>query len=296
MRTKKMNLSNIKYKINWRFKILLKLVLSRLPLNYAFWSRLDLFKHGDSNKIGYIYGVLRKHISFSESLEGKEVLEVGPGDGILSAVLAFAMGAKSTTLLDVNSYAEKNIKKYLEEIKRLEEEFPVLKIINEKGPNDMEDLLKLINAKYLTEGLNSLKSIESNQFDFIFSQAVLEHIRKKEFKETILEMKRVLKPSGVMSHAVDFKDHLGGSFNNLRFSNNFWEQDWFAYQSGFYTNRIQLSELRNILEEVGFDNDVKEIKKRDMMPNPEILHQEFSKLDKSDLEVGSAHIISTITI
>ena len=80
------------------------------------------------------------------------------------------------------------------------------------------------------------------------------------------------------------------------FSNNFWEQDWFAYQSGFYTNRIQLSELRNILEEVGFDNDVKEIKKRDMMPNPEILHQEFSKLDKSDLEVGSAHIISTITI
>ena len=184
----------------------------------------------------------------------------------------------------------------MEEIKRLEEEFPVLKIINEKGPNDMEDLLKLINAKYLTEGLNSLKSIESNQFDFIFSQAVLEHIRKKEFKETILEMKRVLKPSGVMSHAVDFKDHLGGSFNNLRFSNNFWEQDWFAYQSGFYTNRIQLSELRNILEEVGFYNDVKEIKKRDMMPNPEILHQEFSKLDKSDLEVGSAHIISTITI
>lgn len=42
---------------------------------------------------------------------------------------------------------------------------------------------------------------------FFFRNAVLEHIRLKEFLLQVLEMKRVLKPEGVASHQIDFRDH-----------------------------------------------------------------------------------------
>jgi len=49
----------------------------------------------------------------------------------------------------------------------------------------------------------------------------LEHIRKKEFVDTIIETKRILKPNGICSHEIDLRDHLNESLNNLRFSENF---------------------------------------------------------------------------
>ena len=95
-----------------------------------------------------------------------------------------------------------------------------------------------------------------------------------------------------MSHVVDFKDHLGGGMNNLRFSSKIWEQDWFASNSGFYTNRIRLSEIIKIAEEVGFDVSIKSLTKWDPKEiKGQFVAQEFKNLSVDDLIVSGAHIM-----
>ena len=64
-------------------------------------------------------------------------------------------------------------------------------------------------------------------------------------------MHRVLKPGGLISHNINYKDHLNESLNNLRFSENIWESSFFA-SSGFYTNRIPAVEMHKKFSNKGF--------------------------------------------
>ncbi len=114
-------------------------------------------------------------------------------------------------------------------------------------------MLRELNATYLTSGSASWGSIPDNAVDYVFSHAVLEHVRRAEFGATMREVFRVLKPGGLASHNIDLKDHLGGRLNNLRFPERLWEQDWFAARSGFYTNRLRPSELLRHFAEAGFE-------------------------------------------
>ena len=124
---------------------------------------------------------------------------------------------------------------------------------------NISELLEKCNSKYLVNGINSFKEIPDNSIDFIFSQAVLEHVNLYDFKELLYQTKRVLSKNGICSHRVDLGDHLGGKLNNLRFSEKLWESNFFK-KSGFYTNRLRCCEIINICNEVGFK--VKKIKKR----------------------------------
>ena len=53
------------------------------------------------------------------------------------------------------------------------------------------------------------------------------------------------------SHAIDLKDHLNYSLNNLRFTDKLWETEFFV-NSGFYTNRLSISDITNIYKNIGF--------------------------------------------
>ena len=52
----------------------------------------------------------------------------------------------------------------------------------------------------------------------IWSQAVLEHLKKSEFLEIMIELRRIIKDDGICSHKIDLKDHLYTSLNKIRFS------------------------------------------------------------------------------
>lgn len=52
--------------IPWYLKILIKIILSRLPLNYSFWQKIGLFRHGHMEKVDYIIKVFERHINFAE--------------------------------------------------------------------------------------------------------------------------------------------------------------------------------------------------------------------------------------
>lgn len=236
----------------WRFKILAKLLLSHLPLGYTFWRKLGLFRLGSMDKCEYAQKIFQLHTNraYSDGIpSGKTLLELGPGDSVASALIAHAFGAEKIYLVDTGDFATRDMKTYRGIVNHLRDQgFSTIEI---ERIETFDELLESCHAIYMTDGYRSLQSIRNQSIDFIWSHSVLEHIRRREFYNTISELRRILKPNGQMSHNVDLMDHLGGALNNLRFSERLWEKDFFA-NSGFYTNRIRYSEMAKIMLDAGF--------------------------------------------
>ena len=184
-----------------------------------------------------------------KKIKNPSIMEIGPGDGIATAIFAKKFDSPKVYLIDKEDYADKNISVYLKIIKSLDNN--LLSKIDYRNIKNINDLLSAFNAYYLIEGLNSLKKIESESIDYLFSHSVMEHIRLSEVDEYIFEMNRVLKEGGLISHNINYKDHLDESLNNLRFPEKIWESDFFA-KSGFYTNRIPAVEMHKKFSNSGF--------------------------------------------
>ncbi len=268
----------------WWAKIIVKMVLSKMPLRYSFFAKIGLFRHGQMDNPRYALQIFQNHFQrteFSKKKGGFVALELGPGDSFVSAIVANAYGASKCYMVDAGNFAVNDIKVYQRLMENLQSVEVDVRVAVDSA--SIEDLLERVGGIYLTNGLQSLRSIPDDSVDFIWSQAVLEHVRLGDFNEMMYELRRILRPNGVASHRVDLKDHLGGALNNLRFSTKVWESKWMA-KSGFYTNRIRYSDMTDRFENAGFSVDVLQVDKWDRLPIPrESMSKEF--LDHSEDEL-----------
>lgn len=283
---------NIKVMVPWQAKIVAKLILTRLPFGYDFWRKLNLFKHGSMVRPEYAFNIFRKHfgsVSFARQVGDFTALELGVGDSLFSALIARAYGAKLSYLIDAGNFAIDDLELYRQMSCFLAKEgMPVPDISHARS---IAEVLRACNAQYEAEGLVSLKKIPDESVDFIWSNAVLEHVRKSEFLATMVELRRILRDDGVCAHSIDFKDHLGGALNNLRFPTRVWESDFMAC-SGFYTNRIGYAEMLDIFKKVGFDVSVIQVKRWDSLPTPiSRLAKEFRNISEEHLLVQGAQVV-----
>ena len=78
----------------WWFKIISKIILSRLPINYNFWQNIGLFRHGKMDVSNYAIEIFKSHLNKSNinCLNNKVILEIGPGDSIATAIIAHSYG------------------------------------------------------------------------------------------------------------------------------------------------------------------------------------------------------------
>lgn len=272
---------SIKKYIPWWSKVITKLVLSRLPVSYKLWKKLSLFEHGHMQQSSYVYQVFQKHFERVKPDKGFVSLEIGPGDSLSSAIVSKAFGGSASYLVDAGDFAHKDINTYQAMADFItQQKLPIPEIKNLKS---LTDILSECNASYLTSGLSSLKSIPDKSVDFIWSQAVLEHIRQAEFLDTMKELRRIIRDNGACSHEVDLKDHLGGALNNLRFSRELWESDFMA-NSGFYTNRVRYSEMLAMFRKANFETEVIEVKRWSKLPiNRSQISKEFRHLSDEEL-------------
>src|SRR5947209_2534128 len=140
------------------------------------WRHLNIFRAGAMDQPAYAFSVFRTHCETANlaTLDGLTVLELGPGDSLLTALYARSMGATRTWLIDVGQLASKDITLFAQAEQRLSElNLPVPGVGTTPS---MEAALERLNSTYLTEGLKSLETVPDGQVDFLFSQAVLEHI------------------------------------------------------------------------------------------------------------------------
>jgi SAM-dependent methyltransferase len=273
-------------KIPWYLKIVVKIILSRMPVSYRKWSQLGFFKLGKMADVDYAFKIFFLHMErvFKGSpVKNSVFLEMGSGDSVASALLAYSVGVQKTYLIDAGDFATRDMRFY----RKLGDRLKKHGLNPPEIPEDMtfENLLKACNAQYLTDGLASWKSIAENSVDFSWSHSTLEHIRKREFKNVMGNLYRVMTPEGVTSYNIDLMDHLGGRLNNLRFSEKVWESDWMA-KSGFYTNRLRHSEILDLFREAGFIVKNPREGRWKTLPTPRSsLTQPFCKMSDNDLLV-----------
>lgn len=241
------------HNLPWWAKLSAKLVLSRLPLPYGFWRRLGLFRHGDMDNptraIAAFRGSFEKATAFGRLPPSFNSLELGPGDSILSGIVAKAYGAARVYLIDTGAYAETDINSCMCLVEQLRAQGYSPPDISDC--RSMSEVLRRCDIHYLSRGIDSFADIPNESIDFFWSQAVLEHVRREDFPKLLAQLRRVVRPHAVGVHGVDFKDHLGGSLNNLRFSERVWESAVFR-NSGFYTNRIRYTAMVQLFREAGF--------------------------------------------
>lgn len=282
-----MSRRSLRERLPWWSRIAAKIVLSRLPARYGIWQRVGLFRHGEMDRAGYAVGVFDRHVDgagLRGHLKGKTILELGPGDSIATAIIAAAHGARAV-LVDTGRYARGSVDVNIELARNLRVQG--LSPPDLDGCRTLQEVLAATGAHYYTDGLDSLKALSGGSVDFVYSHAVLEHVRKAEFLATQRECARVLRSGGICSHRVDLRDHLGGGLDNLRFPEGVWESDFFV-RSGFYTNRIRFGRMLELFEDAGFSVEVGAVDRWEELPIARSkLNAEFRDVPDSDLRVSA---------
>jgi hypothetical protein len=230
----------------------------------------------------YVMGVFEKHRGFVGILPSKPVLlEIGPGDSIGSALLASAIGAARTYLVDAGQFASSDVRLYQGMARSLADAgYPVPDITHAES---MLDLLSACRATYLTEGVKSLAAIPAGSVDFAWSNTVLQHVPRSDLRTLAVELRRILKPAGVSSHTIDFKDMLGGGLNHLRVPSMIWESR-LVKRSRAYSNRLRYSELLDIFREADLSVEIVTQKSWRELPTPrEAMSAPFRRMAADDL-------------
>ena len=277
----------------WALKIIFKIIFSRLKIPYFLWKKLNIFKHGQMESFEYSRNIFEGHfrdMSKVNKIDNPVIMEIGPGDSLFSMVYSRKYSQEKFYFLDVNDFASKDLNLYFKLQKKLEKENYFPKKIK-RQIESFDDLLKNYNAEYLISGIESLKKIEDESIDYIFSHSVIEHVRKFELDNLIDEMYRVLKHKGVISHNINYKDHLDESLNNLRFSEELWESNLFAY-SGFYTNRLPAVEIHRLFKNKGFKLINENFGKWDKLPiKRNNLNKIFNKYSNLELAIPTSSFL-----
>ncbi|MCP4491725.1 MAG: hypothetical protein GY820_31130 [Gammaproteobacteria bacterium] len=279
--------------VPWWIKVSLKIAISVLPISYE---RLREFVTGYSGKMAdsdYAKKIYMGHYKqfLNQNEQSGAFLELGPGGSLISGVMAIANGFKKAVLIDVGDFASKDIELYKSIFQKYLPEKSNIFANEYKLTGDVIASLRSCGIHYETDGLNSLRKIGTGGVVFSFSNAVLEHVKVGEFAETIGQLYRVHKQGSVSSHRVDFKDHLGGSLNNLRFSRNMWESKYFP-NSGFYTNRLRYKDVRDICIDTGFLVMEEKVDEWDQLPlRVNKMSHEFRDYHEKDLLISGADLI-----
>ena len=219
-------------------------------------------------------------------------MEIGPGDSIVTGICSSIYKPRKVYLIDVNSFANKDIFFYKSFIRKMKSQGIKLSI-DDSDFNTFEELIDICNISYLTDGLKSFQTIKNETVDYIFSHSVLEHVRLSEVKPLIKEIYRILKSdTGLISHQINYQDHLENSLNHLRFSRAIWESKLFS-SSGFYTNRITAFQMHKLFKSGGFELFNEKFNSWEKLPlSKKKLNKSFKKYSKKELMIQSSSFIA----
>lgn len=197
----------------------------------------------------------RRHLGiaggdFAAFLNGKQILEYGPGDVLGMALLLYAHGAASVQCFDrfpLVATSEKNLRIYERLLASLDgaARDRALGAFRTKG--DPASGLEPSAIAYVVaqDGLSGARGA----YDLILSRAVLEHV--DNLAGTVADIAAALKPGGVTIHEVDLRSHGLDRYRTFDFLT--WPEA--AYRLMFsrkgFPNRIRVNTYRTLFERAG---------------------------------------------
>ncbi len=98
-------------------------------------------------------------------------------------------------------------------------------------------------------------NLPDESIDLIVSNATLEHVPKESIKRILKEAYRILKPGGVLSHSIDYKDHWAYTDSSLSYYDflKYSEKEWkYRNPDLNYQNRLRHRDYEELFIGAGF--------------------------------------------
>lgn len=309
-----------------RLLVFLKLVRSLLT-HIPFINKL-LVKLGTGGTCSarYCYSVWMRHFVLANNSDRfipKVVAELGPGDSLGIGLCALISGAERYYALDAAKFSnlDDNIKIFDELVELFRSrsdipdanEFPLIvpTLESYKFPDFIyteehlayclsEERINLIRESLLNENkpdnmityivpwsINS--PIEKESIDFIYSQAVLEHVDSIE--DTFEALNLWLKPTGKMSHSIDFRSHNTAACWNGHWGHSDFIWSLFKGKSSLLINREPISAFVKLIEKHNLKiNNLIKYKEESSSISRKNLTERFQYLTDDDLQTATAFV------
>ena len=267
-----------------------KNLLATIPLLSSMKEKLSVRRDKTLSDVSRPFQICQHLLRGSRiDLKDKIILEIGPGNFLATGLLYLALGAKKVYLLDRFKHIFWDMKAIafhkalLDEIAK--RNYPYQEAVNESvtiTKNSIE-----LNPDLIEYRLGDAAELpfENESIDFIFSNAVMEHIHNPE--DVVKEFYRVTKAGGLNSHEIDLRDHFVKStpLRLLKYSDTLW--NLMAWNRPGYTNRLRFSDWIMLFKRYFKIELIKQILVLDdkkMLNNP-VLNKRFKKYSKEELRI-----------
>ncbi len=276
--------------MNWRSKAFLQAAMSYLPasheLNYLFRRYVTKTVPATRSVQEADYVFAAQHLSEFRShgsvpIEDALFYEFGVGWDLMIPLSLYSLGANRQIVTDLRRLLKPNL------IKLTTEVFPSLRLepaplrlprlsCNSAANSELDrTLLNCCGIDYRAPFDARSTGLPSNSVDYITATKVLSFIPSSVLGEILRECNRILRPGGMMSLLIDYRDnyfHFDKSisaYNFLQYSDDTWER---LYNSAlFYQNRLRHCDYRRLFndldleivrDEPGYDGTIETARER----------------------------------
>ena len=276
----------------------------------------------------YCYSVFMRHrviaARYGLSKTPNCVVELGPGDSIGIGLMALLTGSENYCGIDavVHASANTNLAVFEELILLLTNRTPIPfdgdwaeirpPLSSYDFPHDIFDEASLSAAlaperlqkirqwllnknpdsqiSYLAP-FGELDGLKPNSVDWIFSQAVMEHVDK--LSATYHHCFRCLRPDGIMTHQIDYRCHETASEWNGHWKYPQWLWALMRGRRPWFVNRVAHSAHRQMQQEAGFTICTEIMQTRPSGIARRQLASQFQNMSNDDLDSAGAMFVST---
>jgi SAM-dependent methyltransferase len=267
----------------WVLKAVVQKTISYLPggqsINYLFQKYVTKGIYLTDEYFFDRLGHAKTHIESYTTLCTKplnDTLEIGTGWYPVVPISLFLSGAGNINTIDITELLTKKsfsiaIKRFLEDESR-GALAPYLKIVPEclaalkKVDADYETMSfeQVLSALHITYLLKDARNsgLADKSMDLVSSNNTFEHIYPEILEGILKEFKRLVKPGGVMSHAIDMSDHFAhfdktiNHFNFLKYSDAEWKMIDNSIQP---QNRLRVSDFRAMYKKLGIPITIEKV-------------------------------------
>ena len=255
-----------RFHVNWRVKGFLFQAFDKLPLGHQIYYQVQkrvtktvprrLSPTAETASCFIEHAAAMKQ-RWGDSLPSRRIFEFGAGWDLYGNLVLWCYGLGGQIVYDQTEYARPEEINVI--IRHLAAEPPpgAIRIpLHEiaTGPGWVDDLRASYGIAYGAPADAGRTPFPDSSFDAVVTTSVFEHLPPAAIERILRENARILKPDGVMLHAIDYSDHYShsdgtiGGYNFLRFS----DAAWRLYSPPIhYQNRLRHSDYGRIFARHG---------------------------------------------
>jgi len=303
---------------HWLLKASIQKAISFLPasqrVNYFFQRyvsrQLRLTEDFFEDRLAHCAHHLQAYSAIHARLPQKQ-LELGTGWYPIVPIGMYVCGLSLIWTLDIRSHIWLDfVKQLMDMFVQYEKSGRLVEILPERKTEKIEqlsqfaktsdsatELLAKMGIHLVVEEASKL-SLPSSSIDLVSSNNTFEHIPTHLLGPILMELRRILRKRGVMSHYIDMVDHYAYFDSNLSPLNflKYSAREWTWIENSLQSqNRMRISEYRQLYERIGLPifREINESSDSKLLQTI-TLDPAYQKMSEEDLLVAYSQIISIV--